>query len=95
MTVLGILGIALIVLIIGAGLYAYLGFYDVAASNPHTDAVRCHWKKSKTTQSVGGKLYPNPTARPPFKSENHRGIRPAIAIPRARLMATVTATLTR
>lgn len=40
MRVLGILGIALTVLIIGAGLYAYLGFYDVAASNPHTDAVR-------------------------------------------------------
>jgi hypothetical protein len=38
--VLGILGIALTVLIVGAGLYAYLGFYNVAASNPHTDAVR-------------------------------------------------------
>jgi mono/diheme cytochrome c family protein len=29
-----------LVLTVGAGLYAHLGFYDVAASNPHTDAVR-------------------------------------------------------
>lgn len=32
MRALGILGVALIVLLVGAGIYAYLGFYDLAAS---------------------------------------------------------------
>lgn len=40
MRLLGVLGVLVLVLLLGAAAYAYLGFYNVAASEPHTEYVR-------------------------------------------------------
>lgn len=40
MRVLAALGVLLVILIAGAAAYAYAGFYNVAATDPHMDVVR-------------------------------------------------------
>ena len=40
MKLLAALGVVMLALLLGAAAYAYLGFYNVAASEPHTEYVR-------------------------------------------------------
>lgn len=46
MRVLAVLGAVLLVVVIGAAAYAYFGFYNIAASDPHVDVVR--WSLERT-----------------------------------------------
>jgi mono/diheme cytochrome c family protein len=60
MRALRVLGLIVIALIVGAGAYAYFGYYDIAATNSHADFV--HWSletvqdnavKRRAEQEVG------------------------------------------